>query len=317
MGCDLGHETFDDMLEIVGRVAALHPLGHARQQVAYRAIGIALLLQPLTLEPVLAEDAQRLRHVADLVDLLVERRFGGIILRRQPGDDIAELDHRMQHAPAEDEVEYEQEQQPGDRQQGLRGGAPQLRRADRGVQRDIGALIDPILEARDAALNPVELTLIFGREQDLERGGAVTALAGRDRIGLLILQRIGPVQRFAQHGEFLGAGPRIADMHGAGLDRAELPRLALIGDEIGRIAADHILPRKPAQRRDILIDVRGRAIERLALGRRRPLALLRRGGSQHGRAGGEGERDGDAVGPVRDGSQTHGPANSRRRMRFR
>ncbi len=123
---DLGDEPLDDFLQVVERVAPLHPLRHPRQQVAHRPVGVALGLQPLPFEAVFAEDADRLRHIADLVDMADLGRLGSIILHRQPVDDIAELYHRMEHALLEDEIEDAEDEQRRQRQRDLGYALPQV-----------------------------------------------------------------------------------------------------------------------------------------------------------------------------------------------
>ena len=130
---DFGDEALHDVFQVVHRVATLQPLRHPRQQVAHRAVGVAFAFQPLPFQPVFAENADRLRHVADLVDLVEGGRLGGEVLRRQPVDHVAQLDDRAQYPLLEDEIEHAQHQQRGQRQCDFGNALPQPRHLGRGI----------------------------------------------------------------------------------------------------------------------------------------------------------------------------------------
>ena len=79
-GGDIRREELGDLDNIVKRFAALQTLRHARQQFPNRPVGIALLFKTLTRQAIFAENTDRLRHIANLIDLRELGSFDGIIL---------------------------------------------------------------------------------------------------------------------------------------------------------------------------------------------------------------------------------------------
>ena len=79
-------------------LATLQTLRHARQQIADCPVCISLFLQSLTRQTVLAKYPDRLRHIADFIDLVKAGRFHGVILRRQTVNHIAQTHDGVQDA---------------------------------------------------------------------------------------------------------------------------------------------------------------------------------------------------------------------------
>nr|VUD34830.1 Uncharacterised protein [Raoultella sp. NCTC 9187] len=94
---DVGREKLGHFNHILERLASLQALGHPRQQLADRPVSVALLFQTLARQAVLAENADRLRHIANLINLGEVRRLDGVILRGEPLHDIAQAYNRVQH----------------------------------------------------------------------------------------------------------------------------------------------------------------------------------------------------------------------------
>ena len=302
---NLRHEPLHHRLQVVRRIAALHSLRHPRKQIADRSIGIAITLEALSGYSVFAEHPERLRHVADFVDLLIGGRFGGKILRGEPRHDIAALDDRPQHALPKNEEQHAKEQQAGDAEDGFRSAAPQAGATHGDLQCPIGALVDAVLEPLHAYLNSVELAFVFGREEDIDGSVPLATLARDDRRLLLIAQRIRPVQRVAKVAQFIVPRAGIVNVACAILDAPQLAGFALVSRQVGSATADRELPRKPAEHTDILVDRRRRPIEFIALINGFTFTRLRRRGQQHRDAGSNGEGNGHAVCPIGDGRQAH------------
>ena len=305
---DLRREAAHDLGQVAHRVAPLKPLGHAGQQVARSPVALALLFQLLPLQPVLAEDADRLSHVTNLVHLPQVGRDGGIILGGQPRHHIAEAHHRMKNALLQDEIEDAQEQQRSDAQHHFRHGAPQPGRFGRARHRLIRALVQHILELGDLRRDAIHFTAIFVAEQDGAGRRVLILLRRLERSVLLVEQRVGPIERLLQRLQLGQAGARILEVTDAILDRAQRRAFAAIGDHMAGIARDHETARLFAQAIDILLQRGGQLIEDGALGNGRTLLFLDMGREQHGRARSERQRDGRAISPVGDRGKPHGRA---------
>lgn len=232
-------------------------------------------------------------------------RFGGEILHREPVDDVAELDHRVEHALLEDEIEYAEDEERGQRQHDLRDVFPALRNFGRALDLGFDATVEPVLKALDLQLGAIELPLIFGAEQYLagERGIALF-LRGQRRL-LFVVQRVGERDGLLQRIEFACAGARVADMADAIFHRFERRDLAAIGGEVGRVAGVDELAGPVAERINLGPEFGGGLVERIALFDRCPLMLLRVRGEDHHRARHDRQDDRGAIGPVGDCRQTH------------
>ncbi len=300
VGRDFRGEAAHHLDQIGGAVAALQALGHARQEVAHGAIDIALLLQPLPLQPIFTENTDRLRHVANLVHLREIGRDRGKILRGKAGDDIAQPHDRMQDALLQHEIEDAQEQQGGDAQHDFRHGPPLARAIGRALHCRVGAMIQHILEAADLRRHPVQFAAIFVAEEDGAGGLVVARLRRLDRDILLVGQGVGPLDRLAQRVQLIFVGAGILEMLDPILDGTQRFLLAAIDDQMAGIARNHIAARLFGQAIDILLQGGGQLVETGALGDRGALALFRAGREQHRRARRQGEQDGGPIGPVGD-----------------
>ncbi|MOA05885.1 hypothetical protein D3C78_1254950 [compost metagenome] len=95
---DIGGKKLCDVNHILEVLAALQTLRHARQQFADRPVGVALFFQTLSHQSILTKNADRLRHVANFVDLVKVGRLNRIILGGQAIHHVAQTHHRSQHA---------------------------------------------------------------------------------------------------------------------------------------------------------------------------------------------------------------------------
>ena len=95
---DIGGEQLRYVNHVRKVFTPLQPLGHARQQLADGPVGVALFFQTLPRKAILTKDTNRLRHIANLIDLVEIGCFNRVILRRETVHHIAQAYHRAQHA---------------------------------------------------------------------------------------------------------------------------------------------------------------------------------------------------------------------------
>ena len=252
-------------------------------------------------QSVFAKDADGLSHVADLVHLGKVRRNGGIILRGEARDHIAQPHHRPQYALFQDEVEHAQEQQGGCTHHDFRHEPQSARRFGCLADDIFRPLVQHILELADLGGDPIQFAAIFVTEEDGARGFPVAPLGSADCRFLLIRQRFGPVQSLLQRCEFADAGPTVAQMGDTLLDGAERLPFPPIGDDMRRIARNHISARLFGLPVGVFLQRGGHLVENSALFDGRPFLLLRAGRHQHDRTRSQGEGHGGAISIVGDG----------------
>ncbi|CCK17324.1 hypothetical protein BN136_3334 [Cronobacter universalis NCTC 9529] len=139
-----------------------------------------------------------LRHIANLIHLLQQRRFHRVILRRQPVDHIAQLHHRLQNAALEDKPEHKEKQQRRQPNHDFRERAQPQRSVGRRLNRRAGALVQQASKMRKLKIHSIELALIVDAKQQLQGAGVIAARHRIHRLLLFIFQPMGHRHALAQ-----------------------------------------------------------------------------------------------------------------------
>ncbi len=124
---DIGGKQLRHVDNIGKVLTPLQPLRHAGQQFADSPVGVALFFQPLPGKAVFTKNTDRLRHIANLINLIKIRRFDGVILRRQTVYHVAETHHGAQHSAFQDKAQDKQKQQGGQANHQFRGRTQRFR----------------------------------------------------------------------------------------------------------------------------------------------------------------------------------------------
>ena len=181
---DIRRKPLRHLNHILNGFTALQPLSHTRQQLADRPVGVALLLQPLTGQAVLAKNADRLSHVTNLIHLGKVRRLYRIILGGETLDHVAQANHRVEHPAFENEAEDEQKHQGGQADHDFRQRTPDPRALGGLVDSDGGAMLKHLAEAIDLRLHALQFSLVRGAVQ--HRDGRWRIAASDMRQGRLL-----------------------------------------------------------------------------------------------------------------------------------